>query len=238
MRWIPTEVDFPQEGQLHVGQIHMPWTYSRWIRAYALVRDACPGPRARSERGLLLGFKGIRSTPMAASTTSPPQAMALMIAGVCFNNEEWQQAARRFMARVVEKQDPVGFWSEHFGPVIGYNAVYVDALGIYYHFSKDPVVLDALRRSARFHASVLWPDGSSVACIDERQVYHRGVDTGTVGLSWTPEGRGFLLKQLALYADGGKRLASADYAAAMLLYGGSGMGIPPAAEREQGSTLL
>jgi len=222
------------------GQIHMPWTYSRWIRAYALVRDALPQPtREKWERGLLLGFKGIRKYAGGGIHNIPTHhAMALMIAGVCFNNEEWQQAARQFMARVVQKQDPVGFWSEHFGPVIGYNAVYVEALGIYYHFSKDPVVLDALRRAARFHASVLWPDGSSVACIDERQIYHRGINTGNVGLSWTPEGRGFLLKQLALYAEGGKRLASADYAATMLLYGGSGTGLPPTAERDEGSTIL
>ena len=43
------------------GQIHMPWTYSRWIRAYQLVGDSLPAEtKAKWEQGLLLGFTGIR----------------------------------------------------------------------------------------------------------------------------------------------------------------------------------
>ena len=43
------------------GMIYMPWTYSRWIRAYVLVKDALPkAQRAKWEKGLLLGFTGIR----------------------------------------------------------------------------------------------------------------------------------------------------------------------------------
>ena len=40
------------------GQILMPWTYSRWIRAYRLVRDAMPyDARARWEQALLLRLR-------------------------------------------------------------------------------------------------------------------------------------------------------------------------------------
>ena len=47
------------------GQILMPWTYSRWIRAYELVRDAMPDDaRDRWEQGLLLGFEGISRTAL------------------------------------------------------------------------------------------------------------------------------------------------------------------------------
>ena len=43
------------------GMIYMPWTYSRWIRAYVLVKDALPkAQREKWEKGLLLGFNGIR----------------------------------------------------------------------------------------------------------------------------------------------------------------------------------
>ena len=229
------------------GQIHMPWTYSRWIRAYHLVRDALPdASRKKWDEGLLLGFKGIRKYADGRVHNIPTHhAMALYIAGACFDNEDWRNAAKAFMARVVEKQDPVGYWSEHFGPVVGYNRVYVDALGTYYHFSQDPVVLEALERSAKFHATVLWPDGSSVSCIDERQIYHAGTDTGNVGFAWTPEGRGFLLKQVAPAvqpadrpATNGERLVGADYAASMLLYGGTGKAIAPPADREAGSVAL
>ena len=222
------------------GQIHMPWTYSRWIRAYHLVRDALPeASRAKWEKGLLLGFTGISRYARGGIHNIPTHhAMGLYTAGVCFGNEAWKQAAKGYMARVVKKQSPVGYWSEHFGPVVGYNRVYVEALGIYYHFGRDPVVLPALQRSARFHASVLWPDGSAVACIDERVIYHKRVDIGNVGFSWTPEGRGFLLKQVALHSKGGERLVGGDYAATMLLYSGTGASIPPAADRDQGAVAL
>ena len=222
------------------GQIHMPWTYSRWIRAYLLVRDALPpASREKWEKGLLLGFKGIRRYADGNVHNIPTHhAMALTIAGAAFANEEWKQAAGKMMARVVEKQDPAGFWSENFGPVVGYNQVYVDALGVYYHFSRDPVALEALRRAARFHAAVLWPDGSSVATIDERQIYHKGVDIGNVGFSWTPEGRGFLLKQVAAFAEDGRNLVGADYAASLLLYGGEGEAIAPASDRSEGTTFV
>jgi len=223
------------------GQIHMPWTYSRWIRAYHLVRDALPAAsRQKWEKGFLLGFKGIRRYASGRGVHNIPthHAMGLYIAGVCFDNDDWKRAATAYMARVVKKQDPVGYWSEHSGPVVGYNRVYVDALGIYYHFARDPVVLPALERSAKFHASVLWPDGSAVACIDERVIYHKRVDVGNVGFAWTPEGRGFLLKQVALHASGGTRLVDPDYAAAMLLYGGAGEAVAPAADRDEGVVVL
>jgi len=222
------------------GPIHMPWTYSRWIRAYHLVGDALPeASRKRWQEGLLLGFGGIRAYMDGGVHNIPTHhAMGLYIAGVCFDRNEWKQAAAAFMAKSVGEQDPVGYWSEHYGPVVGYNEVYVDALGIYYHFSKDPVALEALQRSAKFHASVLWPDGSSVAAIDERQIYHKGIETGNVGFSCTPEGRGFLLKQVAAATDGGARNVSADYAAEMLLYGGVGDGIAPAADADKGLVTL
>ncbi len=221
------------------GQIHMPWTYSRWVRAYHIVKDALPADsRAKWERGLKLGFTGIRRYADGGVHNIPTHhAMALYIAGVSFGNEEWQDAARKFMAKVVAKQDPAGFWSEHFGPVVGYNEVYVDALGIYYHFSRDPVVLEALQRSARFHASMLWPDGSPVACIDERQVYHAGVSVGNVGFTWTPEGRGYLRQQLWLYMPTHASLG-AEYAANMLLCGGEGASVLPPAAGDKATAYL
>jgi len=222
------------------GQIHMPWTYSRWIRAYHLVRDALPeATREKWDKGLLLGFTGIRRYADGGVHNIPTHhAMALYIAGVCFENEDWKTAATEFMAKAVAKQDPAGYWSEHFGPVVGYNAVYVEALGVYYHFSRDPVVLEALTRSARFHANVLWADGSAVSAIDERQIYHRGVSVGNVGFSWTPEGRGYLLKQVGSHSEGGERAVSSDYAASMLMYSGDGESVAPPADRDQGRFVL
>ncbi|HPO12026.1 MAG TPA: hypothetical protein PLI09_01170 [Candidatus Hydrogenedentes bacterium] len=222
------------------GQIHMPWTYSRWIRAYQLVRDALPTAARESwEKGLMLGFSGIRACAGGNLHNIPTHhAMALYIAGICFENDDWKQAAKSYMARVVAAQDPAGFWTEHAGPVVGYNLVYIDALGVYYHFSKDPLVLGALTRSAQFHASVLWPNGSSVPAIDERQIYHDGVNIGNVGFSWTPEGRGFLLKQVAAFSHDAGKTVDADYAASMLLYGGSGDAKFPPADQDVATVII
>ncbi|NPV46786.1 MAG: hypothetical protein HPY69_07500 [Armatimonadetes bacterium] len=221
------------------GQIHMPWTYSRWIRAYELVKDALPpDSRAKWEAGLRLGFAGIRKYMDGGVHNIPcHHAMALYVAGKVFDEPEWQEAAAGMMARVVAKQDPAGYWSENFGPVVGYNHVYIEALGVYYSYSQDPVALEALRRGALFHAGVLWPDGSSVACIDERQIYHKGRDYGNVGFTWTPEGRGFLLQQWSAYATEGGKVGT-DMAAQMLLYGGEGTGVAPASAGDRGQTVL
>ena len=222
------------------GQIHMPWTYSRWIRAYQLMRAALPADaRAKWEQGLQLGFTGIRKQMDGGVHNIPAHgAMALYIAGECFGNDEWKSAAQDYMHRVCEAQNPVGFWSEHSGPVVGYNRVYVDALGVYYDRSRDPIARDALHRAALFHATVLWPDGSAISCIDERVIYHASIDIGNVGFTWTPEGRGFLLRQLGRYSKDGEKLAASDYAASMLLYGGQGEAIPPAAAQDESTAAL
>ena len=222
------------------GQIHQPWTYSRWVRAYYLVREALPeASRKKWEQGLLRGFNNIRPYMHRSAHNIPTHhAMALYIAGICFKNQEWKEAAQAFMAKVVGAQDPGGFWTQHFGPLVGYNRVFVEAVGIYYYFSRDPGVKKALERSAKFHSSILWPDGSSVSAIDERNIYQEQADVGNVGFSWTPEGRGFLLEQLQRYSKNGKRPVNADYAATILLYGGKGKGIPLEALRDGATTIL
>ncbi len=232
---------FDKKDGSYWGQIHMPWTYSRWVRAYQLVGDALPeATREKWERGLLLGFGHIHTMLETAGTHNIPthHAMGLCIAGEVFDNEQWRDRAREFMAKVVAKQDPGGFWTEHSGPVVGYNAVYIDALGIYYHHSRDPAVLDALERSARFHASILWPDGSSVSAIDERQIYHGGVRVSDVGFTHTPVGRGFLLAQLRRYAGEERRLLGGDAAASFLTDSGEGEIVMPGDLGEDGIVML
>ncbi len=232
---------FDKKDGSYWGQIHMPWTYSRWIRAYDLVGDALPADaRETWERGLMLGFEAIAQHYPGAGAHNIPvhRAMALYIAGECFGNDDWQQRATQFMAKTVEAQDTGGFWTEHKGPVIGYNFVYSDALGIYYHYAQDPVVLEALRRAALFHASILWPDGSAVPSIDERQIYHAGISVGNPGFAHTPEGRGYLLAQTRRHAGDAMKLINGDMAAALLLYGGEGEIVMPEDVGEGGVAIL
>lgn len=205
------------------GQILICWTYSRWIRAYYLVRGAIPhDARARWEQALRLGFEGISTTALHhVHNISAHHAMALYCAGLVFERDDWKAQARTFMGKVVEAQSPYGWWSEHVGPVVNYNFVYSDALGVYYALSADEKVLEALERAARYHASFTYPDGSSVETVDERNPHHSGVRLGNPGFSHTPAGRGYLKQQHTLYLKASGRF-DADYAAGLLLYGGEG----------------
>lgn len=218
------------------GQTLMPWTYSRWIRAFALIKDAMPAERRQHwEKGLWLGFDNISRKALGSLHNIPTHhAMALYCAGECFGRDDWKQQARAFMAKIVAAQSPGGWWSEHKGPVVLYNFVYSEALGVYYAMSHDAAVLEALRRAAVFHATFTYPDGSNVETVDERNPFHAGVERGNVGFSFTPEGRGYLLRQSSL----SNRAVPADEAASFLLYGGTGAGVPTVADRDENLTVV
>lgn len=212
------------------GKIYMPWTYSRWIRAFALMKDGMPPERRRRwEEALTLGYTNIAKSQLHRVHNIPTHhAMGLYIAGRALDRPEWCEQSKAFMAKVVEEQDEGGFWSEHFGPVVNYNFVYTDALGTYYALSGDRQVLRALERAAVFHANLTYPDGAMVETVDERNPYHAGIAVGNVGFTFTSEGRGFLAQQMDLLAQAGKGI-SADLLASLLLYGEEGLAKPTAA---------
>lgn len=216
------------------GQIYMPWTYSRWVRAFLLVKDAMPPDRrARWETGLLKGYQGISRTCLGHVHNIPcHHAMGLYAAGIAFGRDDWKKQAAGFMGKVIAKQSVDGWWSEHVGPVVAYNFVYSDSLGTYCAMSGDKKVLAALRRAAIFHAATTYPNGAIVETVDERNPYHKNIRLGNPGLSMTPEGRGWLRNQHELFGKG-KSKVSVDYAASMLLYGRTGEAIPIAAGKDR-----
>src|SRR4051812_17504921 len=56
------------------GDIYMPWTYSRWVRAYALIRDAMPRDRREKwEKALQLGYDGIYRTQVTGKSKDEVQ---------------------------------------------------------------------------------------------------------------------------------------------------------------------
>jgi hypothetical protein len=225
------------------GDIFMPWTYSRWIRAYGLVRDGMtPEQRTRWEKALTLGFSGIAKQELQRIHNIPAHhAMGLYIAGIVLDRPEWKAQASEFMQKVVAAQDAAGgFWSENLGPVVGYNLVYTDALGVYYALSRDRRVLPALERAARFHANFTYPDGSSVETVDERQVYHANVTMPNVGFTFSDEGRGYIRQQWARLTERakGKPMLSAETAASYLLYGEEGDASPTPGEKDSHRFVL
>lgn len=221
------------------GPIFMPWTYSVWLRSFSLVRDGMPADaRKRWEDAFLLAFDGISKHELGQIHNIPTyHAAALYLAGKLFDRPEWSAQAQDFLARVVQSQDAGGFWSENHGPVVGYNMVYVDALGFYYAVSRDEAALSALEKAVRFHANFTYPDGSRVETIDERQVYHGGISFGNVGFSFTPEGRGYLMQQLALGSQDGK-YPGPDMLASFLHHGEEGPAAPTAAAQSDHTFIL
>jgi hypothetical protein len=195
------------------------------------VKDALPeSSRAKWEKGLKLGYSHIVNSCKGKGThnITALNASGLYLAGVLFDNKDWRDTAQNFMHRVCAKQTADGFWSEHYGPVVIYNTYYLEALGLYYSYSKDPVVLEALKRGAKFHSALLWQDGTSVSIIDERNAYAATRRSGNVGFTYTPEGRQYLLQQMGRHMRSNTAV-SGDYAAAMLWNGGQGVAAPPPA---------
>lgn len=206
------------------GQIYMPWTYSRWIRAYQIVREAMTAEaRERWDRALTLGYTGIAQEVAGTKTLANipvHHAMGLLFASQVFHRPEWEKISRDFMHRAIGEQHPDGYWSEHVGPVINYGFVYIDAIGIYASASGDRDMIEPLRRAALFHGHFTYPDGTEVETVDERNPYASSVTRGIVGFVLTPEGRTHFSHQM----EKGKGPLPADNAAALLQWGQEGAG--------------
>lgn len=187
---------FDKKDGSYWGQIYTPWTYLRWIMTYKLIKDELPDDlRKIWEEGLLLGFTGISATELNSLSNIYPgplpgrpalkegevipwvhnipshHATALFLAGELFGRPEWQQQAREFMQLVVAAQSPDGWWTEHVGPVVLYNRVYIEALGLFYMLSGEESVLPAIELGNRFHLNYLYPNGAMIETIDERNPY-------------------------------------------------------------------
>lgn len=214
------------------GPIYMPWTYSRWIRSYAIIKDAMPpARRERWVKALTLGFTGIAKTGFPHLDNIPTHhAMGLYCAGKTLGRPEWCEQAKAFLTKIAERQNKGGFWVENFGPVVGYNFVYMDAFGSYYGMSGDKTVLPALTRGSLYHANFTYPNGTAVETVDERQVYHETVVFPNVGFTFSPEGRGYLKSQTERLMAEGKKL-NYDGMASILYYGEEGTWLPTPGEK-------
>ncbi len=215
------------------GNIRMPWTYSRWIRTYQLIRDAMPPDRReRWAKALTLGYAKIAQSDIGHVHNIPAHhAMGLYAAGQAFQRPEWRQRAADFLVKVAGSQTEGGYWSEGTGPVVEYGFVYVEALGVYYAMSRDQRVLPALERSAAFHRHFTYPGGQSVETVDQRNPFHARIAPGNVGFTWSAAGRAYLQNQWSRLGPGG---LDADLIASLLLYGQEGPvePAPPPGARE------
>jgi hypothetical protein len=206
------------------GMIYMPWIYSRWIRAYGIVRDAMPpARRVRWEKALRLGYAGISRELEKARLVNIPahHAMGLYFAGQLFDEPAWKKQAANFLHRIVAEQHADGYWSEHVGPVVLYNTVYCDALAAYLTASGDEAVIPALQKATTFHAHFTYPDGTMVETIDERNPHLEQLWLPNAGFTYSPEGRTYTARLIRLY----RKPLPADAAALLLLHGKEGAGL-------------
>ena len=219
------------------GNIWMPWTYSRWVRSYILISSDMPSARRQAwARALRLGYTGISKTQLKRVHNIPAHhAMGLYVAGKAMNRPEWCEQASLFFMKVIAEQAEGGYWSENFGPVVGYNFVYLDALGTYYALSGNRSVLPAVEKGATFHYHFRYPDGTRVETVDERNPYKKGVDLGNVGFTFSPIGRAYLKEQWSRY---GWEKLPADLIASLLLYGEEGPIAEPSSSESHQTFVL
>ncbi len=215
-RWV-----FEKKDGSTWGMIWMPWTYSRWIRTFGLVRDhMSPAARKTWSDALTLGYSGIARTQLKSVHNIPTHhAMGLYVAGQVLERPEWCEQATQFMAHVVDDQSEGGYWSEGGGPVVLYDFVYVDAVGTYFAVSQDRRVLPALERASVFHRHFTYPGGQNVETIDQRNPFKDSIHAGNVGFTFSAAGRTYLENQ---WARLGIEQLDADSIASLLLYGQQG----------------
>jgi hypothetical protein len=203
------------------GKIWMPWTYSRWIRTFGLIKDDMPSEdRKRWEEALILGYTGISKHCLGHVHNIPAHhAMGLYAAGKILDRPEWCEQAAEFLVKVSHHQREGGYWSEGIGPVVLYNFVYVDALGTYYAMSADERVFAALDKAAVFHRRFTYPGGQNVETVDQRNPYHDTIARGNVGFTFSPAGRAYLHNQ---WSRAGLENLDPDLIASLLRYGMEG----------------
>lgn len=242
---------FDKKDGSNWGDVYMPWTYLRWIIAYDLLKDdLAPADRHRWEEGLQLGYAGIAATELSSASNIYPgplpgqpgpkegevipwihnipshHAAGLYLAGKHFQRRDWMDQAHDFMGLVVAAQTEHGWWTEHSGPVVIYNRVYLESLAIYHHFSKDPVVGEALVLGNRFHLHYTYPDGTPIETIDERNYtypvqFKKGEDDTLhhlprlanlhPGFYASPEGHAMLGHLIGQYRSREEPIEGADY---------------------------
>ena len=93
-----TDGRFPfygSDGEAY-GRTYLPWTCSRWVRAYAVVKDAMPtDAEARWQRALSVTFAGIAAELRISPVQNIPahHAMALYVAGRALDRPQWRRLA-------------------------------------------------------------------------------------------------------------------------------------------------
>jgi hypothetical protein len=183
------------------------WDTYMWLEAYRLLeRELGEARRARWKREIeknvallvsdtreRLDFPWYQSPFIGTSPNHYAQwASILHFAGCVFGNKDWEQLGALVLRRFATiEQTADGYWGEHnqSGPTTGYNHLTLTGLALYYEWSRDPVILPALRRATDFHKYFTYPDGTPVEVINDRNRYWGVSAWGQFAFTNFPDGR-------------------------------------------------
>jgi len=119
------------------------------------------------------------------------------LAGRVFRRNDWRQLSERGLQRIIEVQQPGGYWHEGGGPTTLYNFVTAAALSIYALDSNNDAAWRAIRRAENFHLAFTYPNGAPVETIDGRVRYTgRAMTIVPVGFTYSPEGQAYVQHQI------------------------------------------
>lgn len=197
------------------------WDTYTWLEAYRLLEKQLGAERReRWKKAILentapfapdaaerLNFPWYASPYIGTSPNHYSQwAELLYLAGRVFDKPEWVKLGSEILHRfAVTEQTPDGYWGEHSraGPTTGYDHLTLSAVAVYGEYSRDPAVIQALRRSTDFHMHFTYPDGTPVETINDRNRYWGVSPWAQFAFSHFPDGRRYA-EFLAAFFDSDK----------------------------------
>ncbi len=87
-------------------------------------------------------------------------ACAYLGAATLTGDARYRTRAQEIIARIVSMQSPDGWYNEYGGPDPGYESLGIAYLANYWSGTRDPRVLESLRRASDFFSYCVHPDGS------------------------------------------------------------------------------
>lgn len=177
-----------------------------WLEAYRLLEPEMEagrrerwGQRLRAMLGELAketarGADSVRYSGQFLPTSTNHFALwaaTVYLGGKVFAEPGWQALGVRVLQRLVAEQHPDGFWGElSFGtPAIGYNALTLTAVALYWEHSGDPAALAAVRRAVGFHVAYTLGDGQPIDLLNNRNRHWFVSPWGHFAFSLTGPGR-------------------------------------------------
>ncbi len=162
------------------GYIYMPWSMFHWLQTYDLMQNHLDTDTLSNwKEGLILAYDGIMKSLKSMHIHNIPvwNSAAIYRAGVIFDRADYKDIADQMIKKTLEVQHPDGYWAEHEGPTLSYNAVYIYALAAYKFYGGPVNVDDALQKSFTLQQASIYPDGSLVETADGRVKYDGSVRT-------------------------------------------------------------